>query len=77
MELFESGIGYSGINTARSALSSVLKPVDGMTFGAQESVKRFLKGVYEARPSNPRYTETWDVSKVLNYLKKSLLQTAH
>lgn len=69
MELFESGIGYSGINTARSALSSVLKPVDGMTFGAQESVKRFLKGVYEARPSNPRYTETWDVSKVLNYLK--------
>ncbi|XP_058973292.2 uncharacterized protein [Pocillopora verrucosa] len=69
VELFESGIGYSGINTARSALSSVLKPVDGMTFGAQESVKRFLKGVYEARPSNPRYTETWDVSKVLNYLK--------
>ena len=69
VELFESGIGYSGINNARSALSSVLKPVDGMTFGAQESVKRFLKGVYEARPSNPRYTETWDVSKVLNYLK--------
>lgn len=69
VELFESGIGYSGINTARFALSSVLKPVDGMTFGAQESVKRFLKGVYEARPSNPRYTETWDVSKVLNYLK--------
>ena len=69
VELFESGIGYSGINTARSALSSVLKPVNGMTFGAQECVKRFLKGVYEARPSNPRYAETWDVSKVLNYLK--------
>jgi len=34
VELFESGIGYSGINTARSALSSVLKPVNGMTFGA-------------------------------------------
>ena len=76
-ELFESGIGYSGINTARSALSSVLKPVDGITFGAQESVKRFLKGVYEARPSSPRYAETWDMSKVLNYLKTiSLLQIA-
>lgn len=69
VELFETGVGYSGINTARSALSSVLKPVNGITFGAQESVKRFLKGVYEARPSNPRYAVTWDVSKVLNYLK--------
>ncbi|XP_068738595.1 uncharacterized protein [Montipora capricornis] len=47
VELFETGIGYSGINTARSALSSVLKPVNGITFGAQESVKRFLKGGYE------------------------------
>ena len=69
VELFESGTGYNGIITARSALSSVLKPVNGMTFGAQECVKRFLKGVYEARLSNPRYAETWDVSKVLNYLK--------
>ena len=69
VELFETGVGYSGINTARSALSSVLKPVNGITFGAQESVKRFLKGVYEARPSNPRYAVTWDVNMVLNYLK--------
>lgn len=55
MELVGSGIGYSGINTARSALSSVLKRVDGMTFGGQE---RFLKGVYEVRPSKSRYAET-------------------
>ncbi|XP_068692889.1 uncharacterized protein [Montipora foliosa] len=68
VELFETGVGYSGINTARSALSSVLKPVNGITFGPQESVKRFLKGVYEARPSNPRYAVTWEVNKVLNYL---------
>lgn len=69
VELFETGIGYSGINTARCALYSVLKPVDGVTFEAQESGKRFLKGVYEARSSNPRYAVTWDVNKVLNYLK--------
>ena len=29
VELFEAGVGCSGINSARSALSSVLKPVDG------------------------------------------------
>ena len=71
VELFETGIGYSGINTARSALSSVSKPVNGITFGAQESVKRFLKGVYEARPSTARYAVTWEVNKVLNYLKST------
>ena len=59
------------IYTDASALSSVLKPVNGITFGAQESVKRFLKGVYEARPSNPRYAVTWEVNKVLNYLKST------
>ena len=42
MELFETGVGYSGINTAMSALSSVLKPVNGITFGAQESVNKVL-----------------------------------
>ena len=32
-------------------------------------MKRFLKGVYEARPSKPSYAVTWDVNKVLNYLE--------
>ena len=72
MELFEAGVGYSGINTASSAIFSVLKPVDGITFEAQESVKRFLKGVYEARLSNPRYAVTWDVNKVLNVSQVNL-----
>jgi hypothetical protein len=31
---------------------------------------RFLKGVYNKRPSLPRLQETWDVSVVLNYFKK-------
>ena len=62
VELFEAGVGYSGINTVRSTLSSVLKAVDQITFGTQESVKRFLEGVYEARPSNPRHAVTWHVN---------------
>ena len=51
--------------------STVLKPVNGLTFGAQQSVKRFLKGVCEARPSNSRYAVTWEVNKVLNNLKST------
>ena len=71
MEIYETGVGCSGLNTSRSALSTVLKTGNELTFGAQQSVKRFLKGVYEARPSNPRYAVTWEVNKVLNYLKST------
>jgi len=61
-------ISYSGINTARSALSSVLTVNDCSTFGTHPLVKRFMKGVFEKRPSLPRYTCTWNVSTVLNFL---------
>lgn len=69
VELFEGGIGYSGINTARSALSCIIKPENGITFGSHPTVTRFLKGIFESRPTVPRYTETWDVGKVLSFLQ--------
>jgi hypothetical protein len=28
-----------------------------------------MKGVYNLRPSKPKYCKTWDVSNVLGYLK--------
>ena len=39
VELYDQGIGYSAMNTARSALTSILPPVNGFTFGAQYSHK--------------------------------------
>ena len=35
VELYDQGIGYSEMNTARSALTCILTPVNGFTFGAQ------------------------------------------
>ena len=32
-------------------------------------VSRFMKGIFHLRPPQPKYTKTWDVSKVLSYLK--------
>ena len=32
-------------------------------------VSRFMKGIYVAKPPLPRYTATWDVSKVTDYLR--------
>lgn len=66
--LFSSGLGYSAINTARSALSSVITLENG-TFGSQPLVGRFMKGIYEMKPSLPRYASTWDVGVVLKHLE--------
>ena len=46
-ELVKSGVGYSGVNTARSAISTIIIVVsDSATFGTLPLVKRFLKGVF-------------------------------
>lgn len=70
VELFNTGIGYSAINTARSALSSVIIMSGNISFGAHPIVKRLLKAVFLSRPCTPRYSHVWDVKIVLNYLKK-------
>ena len=67
-ELYESGIGYSAINTARSAVSSIVTLSNNTTFGAHPMVCRFLKGVFELKPSLPKYKNIWDVNTVLTYL---------
>ena len=67
--LFTSGLGYSAINTARSALSSVLILPNNITFGAHPLVARFQNGVFELKPSLPRHSSIWDVSIVLQHLR--------
>lgn len=67
--LYHSGLSYSALNTARSALSSILSFGDSVPLGQQPLLKRFMRGVFNLRPAIPRYEFTWDVSKVLTYLK--------
>ena len=67
--LFHTGLKYSAINTARSALSAVLQLPLNATFGTHPLVVRFLRGVFQCRPALPKYVETWDVDKVLRCLK--------
>lgn len=68
-ELFEHGLGYSAMNTVRSALSQILQTPNGVAFGELPLVKQFMKGVFQEKPSLPRYNVTWDASILLNYLK--------
>lgn len=67
--LYKQGVSYSAINTARSALSSVITPTDETTFGEHPLVSHFLKGTFELRPSLPRYSTIWEVGTVLSYLR--------
>ncbi|KAL9962673.1 hypothetical protein ACROYT_G031795 [Oculina patagonica] len=67
--LYRQGLGYSAINTARSALSSVITLGGKTTFGEHPLVTRFLKGIFELKPSLPRYTVIWDVGTVLKFLQ--------
>lgn len=82
-ELYKSGLGYSCINTARSALSSFIQ-LNNVNIGSHPLVRRFIRGVFVLRPALPRYNVTWDVNIVLKYLKSlsplsslSLLQLSH
>ena len=67
-ELFDEGLSYSALNSARCSLSTFLVKPCGTTIGNCMVVKRFMKGVFELRPPVPRYNFIWDVSIVLDYL---------
>ena len=69
-EYFNTRVGYSAVNSARSALSSLIKPLHDIPFEKDPLVSRFLRGVFNIRPALPRYVTTWNVSKVFQYLKK-------
>ena len=64
--LFTAGLSYSSINTARSALSSLFQIPD---FGINPTVKRFMRGVFQLRPSLPRYQSVWNVHSVFNFIR--------
>jgi len=69
-EQYNKGLGYSALNTARGALSSLGIRLESFPAGSHPTVVRFMKGVYNLRTPSTRTTETWDVNKVLNHLRK-------
>ncbi|XP_060584890.1 uncharacterized protein LOC132740864 isoform X1 [Ruditapes philippinarum] len=68
-ELFNKGYSYETLNSARSALSMLCESHEGYNVGSHPLVVRYMTGVYNLRPTRSKYTETWDVSKLLSHLK--------
>ena len=70
LHLFNSrNLGYSAINTARSALSTFIT-IDNVPVGQHRLVVRFMRSVFLKKPALPRNSVTWDVDIVLQYLRK-------
>ena len=61
---------YSTLNLYRSVLSAYHPPIDGFKVGQHPLVRDLLRGAFNTRPPQPRYTETWDVDKVINTFLK-------
>lgn len=61
--LYNAGLGYSSINTARCALSS-------FDCASCHLVCKFMRGVFNSRPTQSRYTMVWDVNIVLNMFRQ-------
>lgn len=68
--LYNSGLSYSALNSARSALSVFGLTFDNGPVGKHPLVVRFLKGVFNLRPTIHNDVNIWDVSIVLSYLKR-------
>lgn len=65
--LYENECSYSAINIARSALSCIFHDPP---IGEHFLISRLLKGIFNLRPSRPRYSKVWNVNKVLSFLEK-------
>ena len=68
--MFDSGLNYSTLNTARSALSNVISFSDNASvyFGKHPLVIRFMRGVFTLRPKLPKLADVWNSADVLNYI---------
>ena len=67
-DLYEEVLKHRTVNSIRSAVSMTQCHVEGVPIGQYPLVTRLLKGVYNSRPPRPRYSVTWDVDSVIQYL---------
>ena len=66
--MYENKYEYRTINVHRSAISSVLPPLDGAPIGQNFLVSKLMKGIYNKIPPQPRYQNIWDLDKVLSFI---------
>ena len=66
---FTEGKQYRTLNSYRSAISMTHPPIDGTVIGKHPLVSRLMRGIFNSRPPQPRYSGAWDVGRVLEYIR--------
>ena len=66
--MFDTGLSASTLSFIRSSVSYFIKESHGEIIN-DKNVSRLLKSFKKIRPTINRYSVTWDVNKVLNFLK--------
>lgn len=61
-------LGYSAMNTARSAISLIAEH-EGVPVGQNGDLSTYMKGVRNQTPHLPKYSSIWDADTLLNHLE--------
>jgi len=59
---------YGKAAVARSALSAILPPEEGFTFGNHPDTKKLMKAIFRRRPTIPKHTVIYDPDVILNHI---------
>ena len=70
VSLFDLGLRYSAINSARSSLSCILPHFEHFSFGTHPLVLRVMRSFYNKRPPQARYSYMWDTDLVIDFLRE-------
>ena len=67
---FQERREYATLNTYRSAISAYHPRIEGWKVGQHPQIMEFMRGVFNRRPPIPKYTDTWNVDIVLQYIRQ-------
>jgi hypothetical protein len=67
--LTERDFSYHTINARKAAIVQTLSVCGHFSLAQDSTIIRFMKGVFLAKKPKPKYSTTWDVGEVLDYLK--------
>ena len=65
--LFKKGSSHSTICSARAALAHILTLPGYNSISEHPLIQKYVRGIYNKKPTLPRYVEIWDINEVLTY----------
>ena len=67
--MYVKGLAYNTIGRSRSAIAQIIVWEGFSSIADHPYIRKYMKGVYNLRPTLPRYTAIWDINTILQYYK--------